>query len=302
MKVAIVAILAVLCAAVLALPQEESSLEGLPPMQCVMCMNVVAMLESQVSKGENSSALLRSVDVLCTRLHIEDWCVANLKPKIVSALPKLLAKLDPAKVCSGVKLCANNSVAVKAAEEKMPHKVEMENDKPEGMFDTKCTLCSLILGYVKQAIGSNQTQAAIEAALDKACQKIPFAKNLCVSVLEPYLTQIIEGIVAKEDPAVICAKIKLCKAPPPPPVIKRETELNVQCELCTAVLTYVKSQIGSNNSQTNIQNALTKACGKIPFAKGVCGSVLQPFITQIVSGFVAKQDPSTICSKMRLCN
>jgi len=301
MKAAILAILAVVCVAVLALPQEENSLEGLPPMQCVMCMNVVAMLESQVSKGENSSVLLGSVDKLCTRLHIEDWCVANLKPKIVAALPQLLAKLDPSKVCAFVKLCGNNSVA-KAAQEKMPHKVETEQkDNPKGMLDTKCVLCSLILGYVKQVIGSNQTQAAIEAALDKACQKIPFAKNLCVSVLEPYLTQIIEGIVNKEDPAVICAKIKLCP-PAPPPVEKREAELNVQCELCTAVLTYVKSQIGSDNSQQNVQNALDRACSKIPFAKGLCGSVLQPFVMQIVSGFVASQDPATICGRIRLCN
>jgi len=298
MKVAIIACaLSVLCAVVLALPQEENSAEGLPPMQCVMCMNVVAMLESQVTKGENSSVLLRSVDVLCTRLHIEDWCVANLKPKIAAALPQLLAKLDPSKVCQGVKLCSNNSVA----EEKMPHKVESDQiEKPNGVLDTKCELCSLILAYVKQIVGSNQTEAAIEAALDKACSKIPFAKNLCTSVLEPYLTQIIEGIVAKEDPAVICAKIKLCK--PTPPVQKRETELNIQCELCTAILTYAKSQAGSDNSQASIKNALDKACSKFPVAKNLCSSVLEPYITQIVNGFVAKQDPGTICGKIKLCN
>jgi saposin len=300
MKAALVAIaLSVLCAVVLALPQEENSVEagGIPPMQCVMCMNVVAMLETQVTRGENSSALLRSVDTLCTRLHIEDWCVTNLKPKIIAVLPQLLAKLDPAKVCSGVKLCTNNSVA-----ETVQKKVEsVKVDKPQGEQDTKCMLCSLILGYVKQFVGSNQTEAAIKAALDKACAKIPFAKDLCTTVLEPYITQIIEGIVAKEDPATICAKIKLCK-PTPPPVEKREAELNVQCELCTAVLAYVKTQIGSDNTQANIQNALTKACSKIPFAKGLCSSVLQPYITQIVNGFVAKQDPATICGKMKLCN
>jgi len=300
MKVAIIAIaLAVLCAVVLALPHEENSVEGIPPMQCVMCMNVVAMLESQVVKGENSTSLLRSVDQLCTRLHIEDWCVANLKPKIIAILPQLLSKLDPAKVCQSVKLCNNSNSQL--AEEKV-HKVKSEQVvKVDGMLDTKCEICSLILAYVKQVIGSNQTQAAIEAALDKACQKIPFAKNLCISVLEPYLTQIIEGIVAKEDPEVICAKIKLCK-PTPPPVEKREAELNVQCELCTAILTYVKSQIGSDNSQTNIQNALDRACSKIPFAKSLCGSVLQPFVMQIVNGFVARQDPATICNRIRLCS
>jgi saposin len=261
-------------------------------------MNVVAMLETQVSRGENSSALLRSVDMLCTRLHIEDWCVANLKPKIVAILPQLLAKLDPSKVCTGVKLCSNNSVA----EEKVHDKVEsVKAEKPKAELDTKCLVCSLILSYVKQIIGSNQTEAAIEAALDKACSKIPFAKDLCTTVLEPYITQIIEGIVAKEDPAVICAKIKLC-APAPPPVEKREAELNVQCELCSAILTYVKTQIGSDNTQTAIQNALDRACTKIPFAKGLCTSVLEPYLTQIISGFVAKQDPATICGRMKLCH
>jgi saposin len=299
MKAALIAIaLSVLCAVVLALPQEENSVEGFPPMQCVMCMSVVASLETQVSKGENSSVLLRSVDTLCTRLHIEDWCTTNLKPKIVTILPQLLAKLDPAKVCLSVKLCANNSVA----EEKVHKKVEsVKVVKPEGELDTKCLVCTLILNYVKQIVGSNQSQAAIEAALDKACAKIPFAKNLCTTVLEPYIAQIIQGIVAKEDPAVICAKIKLCQ-PAPPPVEKREAEFNVQCELCSAVLTYVKTQIGSDNSQAAIQNALDKACAKIPFAKGLCSTVLEPYITQIVSGFLAKQDPATICGKVKLCH
>jgi len=284
---------------VLALPQEENSLEGLPPMQCVMCMNVVAMLESQVSKGENSTALLRSVDMLCSRLHIQDWCATNLKPKIVSSLPQLLAKLDPSKVCTSVKLCTNNTMD---AEEKMPHKVEAEQvDETQGMFDTKCEICTLILSYVKQLIGNNQTEAAIQAAIDKACSKIPWAKDLCQTVIEPYLTQIIEGFVANQDPGVICAKIKLC-TPPPPPAEKREAELNIQCELCSAVLVYVKSQIGSDNSQAAIKNALDKACSKIPFAKGLCSSVLEPFIIQIVTGFVNKQDPTTICTKIKLCN
>jgi saposin len=276
-------------------------------------MNVVAMLENQVVQGENSSVLLRSVDQLCTRLHVEDWCVANLKPKIIAVLPQLLSKLDPSKICQGVKLCVNNSLSeekVHKVKSDKVHKVKSEKvdkvksvkgDKPEGMLDAKCEICALILSYVKQIVGANKTEAAIQAALDKACQKIPFAKNLCVTVLEPYVMQIIEGIVANEDPAVICAKIKLC-TPPPPPVEKREAELNVQCELCSAVLTYVKTQIGNDNSQTTIKNALDKACGKIPFAKGLCTSVLEPYLVQIVNGFVAKQDPATICSKIKVCH
>jgi len=302
MKVTIIAIaLAVLCAVVLALPQVENSVEGVPPMQCVMCMNVVAMLESQVSKGENSTALLRSVDMLCSRLHIQDWCATNLKPKIVASLPQLLAKWDPSKICSSVKLCSNNSEASLAVE-KMPHKVESEQvDGSQGMFDTKCAICTLVLSYAKQLIGSNQTEAAIEAAINKTCAKIPWAKDLCQTVIEPYLAQIIEGFVANQDPGVICAKIKLC-TPPPPPAEKREAELNIQCELCSAVLVYVKSQIGSDKSQANIKNALDKACSKIPFAKGLCSTVLEPFIIQIVNGFVANQDPTTICTKIKLCN
>jgi len=299
MKIALLAAtIAVLCAVALAVSQEETSIEGIPPMQCIMCMNIVAMLESQVVKGENSSALLRSVDQLCTRLHIEDWCVANLKPKIIAILPQLLSKLDPAKVCESVKLCNNSNSQL--AEEKV-HKVKSEQVvKVDGMLDTKCEICSLILAYVKQVIGSNQSQAAIEAALDKACQKIPFAKNLCVSVLEPYITQIIEGIVAKEDPAVICARIKLC--PPAPPAQKRETEINVQCELCVAVLTSVRTVVGSDHSQTAIKNALDSVCARIPFAKNLCTSVLEPYIQQIISGLVASQDPAVICSKLKLCS
>jgi len=299
---AVVCVLVALFAVVALAHDTKKSLESLPSMQCVMCMNVCAMLEALVKPNETMNQFLGTVDTICTRYHVEDWCVANIENRLQDLLPKLEQKLDPRTICEGYKLCSPNGTvaqeSVKRSVEETVVKAKREVEATQ--VDVKCELCEAVLGYVKQYIGSNTSQAAIKAALDKACAAIPFAQELCETVLEPYVIQIVDGFVANQDPEQICQKIKLCN----PTQVKREVEtvqLNVGCEICEAVLSYVKGQIGSNTTQAAIKAALDKACAKIPFAKNVCSTILEPYLIQIVDGFVANQNPQQICQKIKVC-
>lgn len=179
-----------------------------------------------------------------------------------------------------------------------------ENEDVNGLaqLDIKCDLCIAILNYVKKMIGSNATEAAIRKALDQACAKLPFAQDICKAVIQPYVVQIVEAIIAKQNPAQICQKIKLCAAMASMNM-KRDFEIDLRCGICTAILTYVKDVIGSDQSQAAIRKAISDACNKIPFAKNVCTAVIEPYLTDIINGFIAKQDPVTICTvNLRLCN
>jgi saposin len=293
---------------------------------CAVCENVVLNLEKVITSNESSTKLASDLTAVCAKLGVSDWCNKNLKTKIASLLTKLKAKTDPALLCKTTKFCRN---ATRTKPPKPPiavaQELAMAKRSSEGIV--KCEICTAIIAEVQTLVGSNTTEAAITKALDKACSKIPFAKQICITVLVPFISQIVEGIIAKEDPTQICTKIKLCSSTVSALLtedvddgfvmgdddeveevnfeddveMKREAEFDVKCGICDAVISYAKSTLGKDLSSPAVKKSLDQACGKIPFAKSVCSSVIEPFLTQIVEGIVAKQNPTAICQKIKLC-
>jgi hypothetical protein len=284
---------------------------------CAVCENVIQSLEKVVQSNESSTKLASDLTTVCSFLGVSTWCNTNLKPKLISLLPKLKSKTNPTTLCKSLKFCRNSTKAPKPPKpSKTPRSMMMldEVDLSE-KFSVTCEVCQAVLTYAKNQAGTNVTQAAIQNALNKACNALPFARDVCQQILLPYVTMIVQGFISQQDPLQICEKIKVCKmsdmdmedmegmedeAAIEVAQVKRGVEGTVRCDVCTAVLTYVKNFVGSNNTQAAIQKAMDKACSKIPFAKGFC-PLADRYITQIVEGIVAKQDPDQICQKIKLC-
>ena len=60
-----------------------------PPLNCILCMNVVSILESLVVPNDTVSRITGIVDKTCTRFFVEDWCVAEIEPRLNWILPVL---------------------------------------------------------------------------------------------------------------------------------------------------------------------------------------------------------------------
>jgi len=192
-------------------------------------------------------------------------------------------------ICTNLKLCA-------------PPRVHLRRDV-EKASPIACALCSAVITEVKATLGKNVTQASLKQALEKVCSKIPMAKDICLNSLEPFVTTILQGLLAKDDAGAICKKLKVCN--PLPQKIEHQVmnagNNSLKCSLCTAILTDVKKQLGSNISAAALKKVLDKVCSKIPFAKDLCKNSLEPYITQILQALLAQEDPATVCLKIKLC-
>lgn len=77
----------------------------------------------------------------------------------------------------------------------------------------ECTVCEYALGWVEKEIAGNFTVSKIEGALEKVCGILPKSyTSLCDNLVESYTPEIINFILQKESPDVICKMIGLCSS------------------------------------------------------------------------------------------
>jgi len=170
------------------------------PLACGLCQGVVNVVEQQVQGNWTVQKLDDAILRVCNRLKIGSWCQQNVIPKVPEVIALLLQRASPDKVCAKIKLCDPSPPAPAGVDE-----VDM------GLgFDLKCSLCESVIGAARQA-AADKTQAGISRALNNACGKIPFAKDICTSFLAPFITQIAQDIINGLDNHKVCMKVKLCK-------------------------------------------------------------------------------------------
>ena len=75
----------------------------------------------------------------------------------------------------------------------------------------ECSLCQFIVGYVDKFIGTNKSQAAVDAALEKVCTILPHSLNAsCIAFVDQYAPVLLQYIIAHGTPDAVCAALKLC--------------------------------------------------------------------------------------------
>jgi len=65
----------------------------------------------------------------------------------------------------------------------------------------------------QDGIGSDRTQAKVQELLNKACDKIPFAKSLCHEFVPKIVAKLTEYLTQKLPASRICELLKMCKTP-----------------------------------------------------------------------------------------
>ena len=70
-----------------------------------------------------------------------------------------------------------------------------------------------VVQFVQDGIGSDRSQAKVEELLNKACDKIPFAKSLCHEFVPKIVAKLTEYLTQDLSASRICELLKLCKGP-----------------------------------------------------------------------------------------
>ncbi|XP_074708405.1 granulysin isoform X2 [Strix uralensis] len=76
----------------------------------------------------------------------------------------------------------------------------------------KCSLCTKILQQIKAMAGEDPDEAAVEAALGKACRALgKRLSRLCKELVKKYREQLSEALQNGDGPRDTCAAIGFCK-------------------------------------------------------------------------------------------
>lgn len=77
--------------------------------------------------------------------------------------------------------------------------------------DTLCLVCEWGLYKAESFLEANATQAAVVTALDTVCKIIPSGfKSGCDQVIKEYTPYLIDSLLEKETPVVVCTQLGLC--------------------------------------------------------------------------------------------
>jgi len=68
-----------------------------------------------------------------------------------------------------------------------------------------------VILYVEQYLAEAATEAEIEQKLDQLCSLLPSVfQGQCTSLINDYLPQMIQSVIAKENPLAVCTSIGIC--------------------------------------------------------------------------------------------
>ncbi|KAN0050104.1 hypothetical protein ACTA71_003205 [Dictyostelium dimigraforme] len=195
---------------------------------------------------------------------------------------------------------------------------------------TECEACQIVIGYVENLVlHSNKTQDEIEKELDKICNMVsPHYKPTCDSIVAVYTTQIIQLIINKETPDLICKEIKICiteweiktellskitdyaikeihsvtQKGKSPQFTQNNVESTTECEICQAFVGKLESYLSTNKSEEEIMDELENACSYMKNFEQQCKQMVQDYVPELIQMMATSEDPDKVCSQISLCS
>jgi len=167
--------------------------------------------------------------------------------------------------------------------------------------DIECSLCQAALGWVEKEVAGNASVTRIEEALDEVCNLAPGSslKTFCRTIVDTYTPELVNYIMSKESPQVICQKLGICQSAMD---LVREYDDKLECVLCHYVLGWMEKFLQSDRSIARIEEGLDVVCEKIPSRyRARCTQVVQTYTPELINFILSRETPEVVCHQLRLC-
>eukprot|EP01133_Synstelium_polycarpum_P002476 gene2476-2817_t len=173
----------------------------------------------------------------------------------------------------------------------------------------ECDVCSYVVSYAEQFLQANRTEAEIERDLDMACRVLPGNWGYdCQVMVNNYAPYIIQILVTKENPSLVCAEMGVCKSTnklskvvlhPKPEVAGNE----VECVLCDYIVGKIEVYAQSNVTESELVTLLDKDCQILRTDKWIaaCNTLVNAYAPLIYQYIIASENPNTICTELKIC-
>lgn len=246
--------------------------------ECIMCEQVTKMLVKKLKDNRTRVAIIKELDQVCDRIMPKERqpeCESLVNQYTEEMINLLLAETNPKVICKMLGVCTSTL--------NNPEEEEETSSGDEGMF---CGSCLLAREWISLQISGNQSQEALESALNQVCYSV--LKRVHAEDCRQFVSQRINHISyllrTESDPKVFCTKLELCGQPtsietsPIADGVEREIEsesrpktLFPQCFICKQVMHWLNTELKDNRTEEAISSALQKVCpifgNKIPNCK-----------------------------------
>jgi len=176
-----------------------------------------------------------------------------------------------------------------------------------------CPICEFVVNYVEKYLADNSTDQEILQKLADACSLLtdPSWVTKCKTFIDTDGEKLIQYIVNKESPEVVCAAVDLCNAssvaiavPKPKSSNKASVSSDLLCGVCAYIVKAVEGYVQANATQQEILGLLEKDCTVLKDKNWIstCQGTIATFGPEIIGLVVQKQPPDVVCTEIGMCN
>ncbi|KAH0623002.1 hypothetical protein JD844_030887 [Phrynosoma platyrhinos] len=166
-----------------------------------------------------------------------------------------------------------------------------------------CWLCRSFLGKLESII----PKATIGKAMGQLCRILPVAiGGMCQCLMEKYTVTIVDMIVAKLGPQLLCGMLLMCATdencgPEIPPAVAPVPLPVDRCQACLTISSKVKGAIQANSTQAKVEGALLAACSSTFLNWEECKSFIYQHQPKLFTLLPKPWDSQTICQATQYC-
>ncbi|KAL0205961.1 hypothetical protein P9112_001268 [Eukaryota sp. TZLM1-RC] len=266
-----------LAALALACDDTGSSVNSIP---CSLCEWVVGNVQSKISEDTTKEQIISLVGTACKYVpsSISTKCGELIEEYGPALIDLLVDRFPPHVVCSSIGLC---------------HEEFVEYDDNS----IQCSICTWVIGNIEAKITDETTEEEIIQFVEQVCNVVPHSmQDVCHNMIQEYGHMIIEMLVDRFPPEVICASIGLCKDQ------AFEYENSTKCSACTFVIGLIEGKIDDQSSREQIREVVLQICDKVPsLMRSVCRDMISGYVDDIVDMLLQKYPAHKVCEKIHLC-
>jgi len=162
-------------------------------LECEGCEDVIGYVEQWLANTNNQQVVVSAVEVVCT--YMPEW-ESTCDAIIAAGVPDVINWIETAEnkttVCVQLDLCSGKKIP-------MPKTPQ-----------ATCGDCQSIVETIDNWVSMKAAQQTIETSLATACKLIPQWKDMCTSVIQMEVPQIIRWVENDQKPEAICSSLGYC--------------------------------------------------------------------------------------------
>ncbi|KAF7236681.1 Pulmonary surfactant-associated protein B [Varanus komodoensis] len=311
---------------------------------CADCKQVAAILIRMVKESSFKESIQKYLEQECAALPVQTLvpqCQTLVDTYYVLFIASLEVQLTPDVICTNLGICESGSagsqdIFAQLAPELRRLLRQLQGQAPPlprvlAQFGTRddfpiplptCWLCTTFMGKIESAI----PKGAIGKAISQLCRILPAAiAGMCQCLMERYTEIIVDMLVAKLGPSLICGMLFMCATeencgPVQPGPGGQHPELPQvvlpvpadACRACLGLTRHAQVALGRNRTEAAAEAALLSACSSafldgqqasalrgeggaaVPFTQP-CRSLIHQHRPKWLALLTKSWDPPTVC-------